>query len=58
MAAKSGLIFATFELYEEEAKINPDFAAIYRPWKKFRDTEFQWFKVNEAAYSNFNYYVK
>jgi TRAP-type mannitol/chloroaromatic compound transport system substrate-binding protein len=25
---------ATFELYEEEAKANPDFAAIYRPWKQ------------------------
>lgn len=49
---------ATFELYEEAARTNPDFAAIYRPWKKFRDTEFQWFKVAEAAYANFNYYVK
>ena len=25
---------ATFELYEKEAKTNPDFAAIYRPWKR------------------------
>jgi TRAP-type mannitol/chloroaromatic compound transport system substrate-binding protein len=49
---------ATFELYEEEAKTNPDFAAIYRPWKAFRDTSFQWFKVAESAYSNFNYFVK
>jgi len=49
---------ATFELYEAEAKVNADFAAIYRPWKAFRDTAFQWFKVNEAAYANFNYYVK
>ncbi|HEY9098918.1 MAG TPA: TRAP transporter substrate-binding protein [Thiobacillus sp.] len=49
---------ATFELYEAEAKTNPEFAAIYRPWKRFRDTEFQWFKVAEAAYANFNYYVK
>jgi len=49
---------ATFELYEAEARTNPDFAAIYRLWKQFRDTEFQWFKVNEAAYANFNYYVK
>ncbi|MBW8306815.1 MAG: ABC transporter substrate-binding protein [Thiobacillus sp.] len=49
---------ATFELYEAEAKSNPDFAAIYRPWKLFRDTQFQWFKVAEAAYANFNYYVK
>jgi len=49
---------ATFELYEDAAKTNPDFAAIYRPWKQFRDTEFQWFKVAEAAYANFNYFVK
>ena len=49
---------ATFRLYEEEAQTNADFAAIYRPWKQFRDTEFQWFKVAEAAYANFNYYVK
>jgi TRAP-type mannitol/chloroaromatic compound transport system substrate-binding protein len=49
---------ATFELYEAEAATNPDFAAIYRPWKTFRDTAFQWFKVNEAAYANFNYFVK
>jgi len=49
---------ATFAMYEQEAKIDPDFAAIYSSWKQFRDTEFQWFKVAEAAYSNFNYYVK
>ena len=49
---------AAFELYEEEAKANPVFNEIYRPWKTFRDTEFQWFKVAEAAYANFNYYVK
>ena len=48
----------TFKLYEEEAATNPLFNEIYRPWKAFRDTEFQWFKVAEAAYANFNYYVK
>jgi TRAP-type mannitol/chloroaromatic compound transport system substrate-binding protein len=48
----------TFRLYDEEAKKNPDFAEIYRGWKAFRDTEAQWFKVAEAAYSNFLYYVK
>jgi TRAP-type mannitol/chloroaromatic compound transport system substrate-binding protein len=48
----------TFKLYEAESKTNPDFAAIYRPWKAFRDTEAQWFKVAEAAYSNFMYFVK
>jgi len=49
---------ATFELYEAEAKSNADFAGIYRSWKQFRDTQFQWFKVAEAAFANFNYYVK
>ncbi len=49
---------ASFQMYEEEARTNPDFAAIYRPWKKFRDTGFQWFKVAEAANANFNYFVK
>lgn len=49
---------ATFELYAAEARTNPDFAAIYGPWKAFRDTSLQWFKVNEAAYANFNYFVK
>jgi len=49
---------ASFQMYEEEARTNPDFAAIYRPWKQFRDTEFQWFKVAEAAYANFNSFVK
>jgi len=48
----------TFKLYEEEAKKNADFAEIYRGWKAFRDTEAQWFKVAESAYSNFLYYVK
>jgi TRAP-type mannitol/chloroaromatic compound transport system substrate-binding protein len=49
---------AAFELYEEEARTNPLFNEIYHPWKAFRDTGFQWFKVAEAAYSNFNYFVK
>jgi TRAP-type mannitol/chloroaromatic compound transport system substrate-binding protein len=49
---------AAFELYEEEAKSNPSFNEIYRAWKTFRDTEYQWFKVAEAAFANFSYYVK
>ncbi len=49
---------AAFALYDREARSNPEFAAIYPGWKRFRDTAFQWFKVNEAAYSNFNYFVK
>ena len=49
---------ATFELYEAEAKSNADFATIYRSWRQFRDKQIQGFKVAEAAYANFNYYVK
>ncbi len=47
-----------FALYEEEAARNPDFRRIYTEWKKFRDTALQWFKVSEAPYANFLYYVK
>lgn len=49
---------ASFELYEAEARKNPAFARIYREWKPFRDAQIQWFKVAEAAYSNFLYFTK
>ena len=49
---------AAFELYEEEAAKNPDFARIYEPWKTFRNAELQWFKVAEASYANFLYYSR
>ena len=38
-----------FELYEEEAKVNPKFAKIYTEWKKFRDMENSWFRLAETA---------
>jgi len=44
---------AAFALYDEEAAKNPGFKKIYTEWKKFRDTEIQWFKVAEASYANF-----
>ncbi|BBP01104.1 TRAP transporter substrate-binding protein [Sulfuriferula nivalis] len=47
-----------FALYDEEAAKNPAFKKIYIEWKKFRDSEIQWFKVGEAPYQNFMYYVK
>jgi len=47
-----------FALYDEEAAKNPAFARIYGPWKQFRDTEIQWFKVAESSYDNFLYYSK
>jgi TRAP-type mannitol/chloroaromatic compound transport system substrate-binding protein len=47
-----------FELFDEEAAKNPAFKKIYVEWKRFRDSEIQWFKVAEAPYANFLYYVK
>ena len=49
---------ASFELYDAEARKNPAFARIYREWKPFRDAQIPWFKVAEAAYSNFLYFTK
>ncbi len=47
---------AAFQIYDEEAAKNPDFAKIYTEWKKFRDMEIAWFKVAESSYDNFLYY--
>lgn len=47
-----------FDLYEEEAAKNTQFAAIYKPWKAFRHAEYEWFKLAEASFANFAYYSK
>jgi TRAP-type mannitol/chloroaromatic compound transport system substrate-binding protein len=44
---------AAFELYEEESAKNESFRKIYTEWKKYRDTEIQWFKLAETSYDNF-----
>ncbi|PIX97867.1 MAG: ABC transporter substrate-binding protein [Hydrogenophilales bacterium CG_4_10_14_3_um_filter_63_21] len=49
---------AAFQLYDAEAAKNPDFAHIYKDWKKFRDSQIQWFRVAESSYENFLYYAK
>lgn len=49
---------AAFDLYDDEARKNPNFARIFRAWKQFRDTEIQWFKLAEGAFSNYVNYVK
>ena len=54
LAARS----AAFEIFDEEAAKNPAFKTVYTEWKKFRDSEIQWFKVAEAPYENFLYYMK
>ncbi len=49
---------AAFEIYAEEAAKNPAFKTLYDSWKPFRDAQIQWFKIAEAPYQNFLYYVK
>ncbi|MDQ2697140.1 MAG: TRAP transporter substrate-binding protein [Pseudomonadota bacterium] len=49
---------ASVELYEEEAKTNAAFKAIYDSWKQFRSAEFQWFRVAELTYANFAFAQK
>ena len=46
---------ATFELYEEYTANNPQWAAIYPSWKKFRDESFEWFRVAEYTYDSYMY---
>ncbi|MDD3529257.1 MAG: TRAP transporter substrate-binding protein [Gallionellaceae bacterium] len=42
-----------FDIYDEEAGRNPAFRRIYEPWKAFRATELQWFKLAESGYTDF-----
>ena len=43
------------ELYDEEAGKNPSFKKIYDSWKRFRNDQFQWFRVAESSYANFTF---
>ena len=44
---------ATVETYEDIATKNEKFAKIWGPWKKFRDSEIEWFAVAENRFDNF-----
>ena len=46
---------AANELYDETSEKNPLFKKIYEGWRRFRTDQFQWFRVNEAAYDQFVY---
>ncbi len=46
---------AAYELYTEESARNPKFKKIYEPWKKFRQEEHLWFRVEEQQFDNFVY---
>jgi len=44
---------ASNALYDEESRKNPTFKKIYESWRRFRNDEFQWFRIAEAAYDEF-----
>ncbi|MBX6747255.1 MAG: TRAP transporter substrate-binding protein [Acetobacteraceae bacterium] len=49
---------AAFELYEEIAAKNANFKKVYEPWKAFRDSQYQWFRVAENTFDSFVYYMQ
>lgn len=46
---------AAFALYDEFSGNNPDFKAIYEPWKEFRNGIYEWHKISEAGFTGFVY---
>jgi TRAP-type mannitol/chloroaromatic compound transport system substrate-binding protein len=44
---------ASYELYEELKAKSQHWARIYPQWLKFRDEQFQWFRVAESTYDNY-----
>lgn len=40
---------------EDTASKNADFRKIYEPWKRFRNDEFQWFRIAEQSYAQFTF---
>ena len=46
---------AANEIYDDEVSKNPAFKKIFESWKRFRNDEFQWFRIAEATYANFVY---
>ncbi len=46
---------AAFELYDELSEKSPHWKRIYPAWKKFRDEQYQWFRVAEYGFDSFAY---
>jgi len=44
---------AAYDLYDELKAKSPHWARVYPQWKKFRDEQFQWFRVAESTYDNY-----
>jgi len=46
---------AANDVMEETAAKNPEFKKIYTPWSRFRNDEFQWFRIAEMSYEQFTF---
>ena len=46
---------ASQELWKELSDKNPDFATIYKDWKKFQEEEVGWFRVAETALDGYTF---
>ena len=46
---------AAFQLYDELSEKSPHWKRIYPAWRKFRDEQYQWFRVAEYGFDNFAY---
>jgi TRAP-type mannitol/chloroaromatic compound transport system substrate-binding protein len=46
---------ATLELYDETMKTNPKFKKVYDSWKRFRDDQYDWFRIAEASFDSFGH---
>jgi TRAP-type mannitol/chloroaromatic compound transport system substrate-binding protein len=44
---------AAYDLYDELKAKSAHWARVYPQWKKFRDEQFQWFRVAESTYDNY-----
>jgi TRAP-type mannitol/chloroaromatic compound transport system substrate-binding protein len=42
-------------LYDELSEKSPHWKRIYPAWRKFRDDQYQWFRVAEYGFDNFAY---
>jgi TRAP-type mannitol/chloroaromatic compound transport system substrate-binding protein len=46
---------AAHELYDDTAAQNPRFRKMWESYRRFRDEQYQWFRVVENSYENFAY---
>src|SRR5690625_7099542 len=42
-----------FEMYEDLASKNKTWEKVYRPWKRYLDSQIAWHSVNENVYNRF-----